>query len=286
MPVATRSPDVANAGKRLTSFQHVDSSQGKLASLTCTLAWSPARDDAFTRSWLDPSERERYARLRVPAARARFVTGRALARTMLGAATHRQPQDVELVCRCRTCGGSHGRPAMPDSGLDFSITHSGDVVGVAMIVSAAGYRVGLDVEDASSARAARAGELPGLCAVTLSDQERHEVLGDRLTPHAEQWRRFARYWCRKEALVKADGAGLDLDLTSIVVSPPDTSAAVVRWPGDAIPTLRDVVIPPDATPDSASRVASVCVLAPAAVHLDIALAASSPAPALVNGICR
>jgi len=221
-------------------------------------------DDPEHRAWLTPVELARYERLRRPEARARFVTGRGLARLTVAEHLGCEPASLVFVSTCRTCGTEHGRPSLPGQDVDFSISHSGELVGLAILPEAGGRRIGLDVEDASPARAARHDELPGLAAIALSEQERRVLDAGADQPVTQRWRDFARYWCRKEAVVKADGAGLALDLRSIVVSAPDAPAEIVAWEGAGVPTLVDVPVPAHAEPRGlalpAAHVAALCVL--------------------------
>ena len=89
---------------------------------------------------LDDHERERLTRFRRPADRARYLAAHALARLVLGG-SGRTAAALRFDRTCR-CGAAHGRPVLP-GGPGFSLSHSGDLVGVAVRPGAA---VGLDVE--------------------------------------------------------------------------------------------------------------------------------------------
>ena len=106
------------------------------------------------------------------------------------------PSEVEIVrLPCHGCGGPHGRPAVPGGAVHFSLSHSGAWVAVAL----AETPVGVDVEEVPDAQTVRdiapllhPGETAELAA--LDAEERAEA--------------FARCWTRKEAYLKATGAGL------------------------------------------------------------------------------
>ncbi len=92
-----------------------------------------------------------------------------------------------------------GRPALPWSG-DFNLSHSGGVVACAL---SAELRVGLDVE---RVHAIGADDL----ARVLTDGERAAIAA-AADPSAET----CRIWTFKEAVVKADGRGVGIDLQRI-----------------------------------------------------------------------
>jgi 4'-phosphopantetheinyl transferase len=162
---------------------------------------------------LDGHERERMARFRRPADSARYLAAHALTRLVLGVGP---AADVfDRTCRC---GKQHGKPVLP-GGPAFSLTHAGDVVGVA--VSPLGP-VGLDVEQARP--------MADLAALARHIGAPAETGG------------FFRAWTRKEALLKATGEGLSSPMDAIVLD----DDGVASWTGGpAEPVwLRDLVPAP------------------------------------------
>lgn len=137
--------------------------------------------------------------------RAPFVQARALLRAVVGARLGLAPGAVVLRTRCPVCGGPHGPVAVgPPGGADtlplhVSVSRSGPLLAVALGSTGP---LGIDVE--SHARVAGA----PLADVALSDAERrrHERL-----PHNARPAALARAWVRKEAVLKAVGAGLRVD---------------------------------------------------------------------------
>ncbi|MCQ0005314.1 4'-phosphopantetheinyl transferase family protein [Actinomadura madurae] len=129
------------------------------------------------------------------------------------------PESIRFTTGCPHCGGTHGKPRLPGSDLDFSLSHSGDRV---VLVLAEGAEVGVDVERESDR------DIDRLAEMVLTAAER-----DALTAMADRRRGFHTYWSRKEALLKATGHGLAAPMTSIHVSAPDEPAAVVAWDGEA-----------------------------------------------------
>ena len=159
---------------------------------------------------------------------------------MLSAELGVTPEQVPLLRECRWCGGPHGRPRLPDGSFHISISHSGDLVMVALAraVHEAGA-VGVDVEEVVGARAA------GLASSVLSSAEQDD-LASRPAPNRAQ--DLIRYWVRKEAVLKATGDGLTVPLPGLTVSAPSASAVLLQWPDRpdlaGRITLQDLVTPP------------------------------------------
>jgi 4'-phosphopantetheinyl transferase len=114
---------------------------------------------------------------------------------------------------CPTCDRPHGRPRLPGTGLDVSISHSGATVAVA--VSGAGA-VGVDVQQVHE---------------DAVDELSPLVLAESEAGHVEVARDFFTYWTRKEALVKATGDGVTVPLSEVVVTPPGTPPRLLGYPG-------------------------------------------------------
>ncbi|WP_327315139.1 4'-phosphopantetheinyl transferase family protein [Streptomyces sp. NBC_01235] len=188
---------------------------------------------------LDPVERARHDATVRPEDQARFLVGCALSRLLLGELLGVPPADVPLRRVCPRCGGPHGkvRLDMPGSPApyDFSVTHSGSVVGVAVC---RGGQVGLDVEEAGSLV-----DVDSAARAALSDTE---LAALRALSPAERQPAFLRVWTRKEAVLKALGVGLSVSPRELQVSAPDLPPAVLSWPGQLTvrpePVLADLVV--------------------------------------------
>jgi 4'-phosphopantetheinyl transferase len=193
-----------------------------LGSAACQVWWARLADHrpAHLRL-LDPVETERRAAFRAQADQDRFTLGVVLTRTIFGAYLGVAPELVKLDRSCTDCGRPHGRPRVVSGATEiaFSVSHSGDLVGVAFAVAAG---VGLDVELVQPARA------EGLVDAVLSPAEREHV--DRSDP-ARRGSDFFRYWVRKEAVLKATGEGLRVPLPDLTLSPADQEPRVVQWRG-------------------------------------------------------
>ncbi|MGP3955768.1 4'-phosphopantetheinyl transferase family protein [Nonomuraea sp. 3N208] len=150
---------------------------------------------------LDPAERARYEEYRRPADRARFLTAAALLRLVVGRMLGVDPEQVPLDRSCDRCGRPHGRPRLPaGTGAPvLSVSHAGDCLVVAVGVGI--EAVGVDVEAID--HALDIGELVGI-ALTELETRTLDALDPPSRPSA-----FLRLWTRKEAVLKALGAGLD-----------------------------------------------------------------------------
>lgn len=140
-------------------------------------------------------EAGRYAHLEDAA---RHLAGRALARRMLRAA-------FGLDGAVEFARSPYGKPFCPEVTADFSISHSGSMVWVALCQCAS---VGIDVE--------KIRPLPDAAELTsmLHPQEQKDLLS---LPQAELQTAFYRCWTRKEAVIKAVGMGLSMPLKSFSV---------------------------------------------------------------------
>ena len=145
-----------------------------------------------------PEEQQEAGRYAHAEDAARHLAGRALARRMLRAA-YGQRIAAEFA---RT---SYGKPFCPEVSADFSISHSGRMVWVALCRCAS---VGIDVE--------KLRPLPDAAELTsqLHPHEREALLS---LPRAELQTAFYRCWTRKEAVLKAVGMGLSMPLQSFSV---------------------------------------------------------------------
>jgi 4'-phosphopantetheinyl transferase len=122
-------------------------------------------------------------------------------RVLLGSYLGAEPGAIEFGY------GRQGKPELAGAGPRFNLAHSGGWVLVG--VSGSGP-VGVDVE--------RVREMPDLEAVMERFFAPGEVRAIRSLPEAERKAAFFACWTRKEAYIKAVGAGLSLALDSFEVS--------------------------------------------------------------------
>jgi 4'-phosphopantetheinyl transferase len=151
---------------------------------------------------LSPPERARAERFRQADDRRRFILGRGLLRTMLGRQLDRAPASLVFGAN------PHGKPTLADAGdIAFNVSHSGDYVLVAVGRAAA---IGVDVERVR----------PDLDMVGVGRQvfTPAELAFITSASGAEKTFRFFRHWTFKEAVAKACGLGLSLDLKRFEIS--------------------------------------------------------------------
>jgi 4'-phosphopantetheinyl transferase len=159
---------------------------------------------------LDRQERDRLDRFRRPADQARYLAAHALVRLVLADTVGASAAALAFDRTCR-CGAQHGKPVLP-GGPGFSLTHAGDLVGVAVHP---GGDVGLDVEQVREL-----GDLTAMAAHVCSPRE-----------SAADAEAFFTLWTRKEALLKAVGTGLAAPMSAITLGP----AGVLAWTGEDAP---------------------------------------------------
>ncbi|MET7433309.1 MULTISPECIES: 4'-phosphopantetheinyl transferase family protein [Streptomyces] len=174
---------------------------------------------------LDEAERARSAEFLVEQDLALFVTGRVLARAALGSLAGIPAGEVALRTRCPGCGGPHGkpRPAGAVAEWELSISHSGDLVAVAVT---RGHPLGVDVE--RSVPPAEPG-IPVEYELVLTPAERAAV---EALPVERRAAACLTLWTRKEAVLKATGEGLNTPMDSFTVSPAHRPPAVTVWHDD------------------------------------------------------
>jgi 4'-phosphopantetheinyl transferase len=175
---------------------------------------------------LDEVEQGRFEAYRQDADKRRFLTGRVLAKTVAADRLGVPLESIAFDATCEDCGKPHGRPRVPGADLTLSISHSGELIGVAATPS---VPVGLDVETANR----RADE--GLIDYALSPAEAQHLAG---LNGEEKAAAFFVYWTRKEAVMKATGKGLKIPLQSITFSRYDEPARLVTSGDPALDPAR------------------------------------------------
>jgi 4'-phosphopantetheinyl transferase len=165
--------------------------------------WAEPRLADEANAWLDATESARLVRLRRPDDRARFVGSRAGLKALVASLTGVAPADVALRYDCEQCGQQHGRPvlvgSLADSGWAVSLSHAGQRV---LVAATREGPVGADVEPVAAV------DFSGFAEVALAPAEQQSIAA---LPAAERRLAAARIWVRKEALLKASGAGLRVD---------------------------------------------------------------------------
>lgn len=180
----------------------------------------PPHPYGVLRELLTQEERERADRFHFEADRQRSVLGRGLLRVLLGHFLDAAP--AELVFSY----GEQGKPRLGgniEGGVEFNVSHSGEWVILGLCV---GRSVGVDVEQIR--------EMTDMESLAERYFAPAEVRALRSLDVAERREAFFTCWTRKEAYVKAVGAGFSMDLDTFEVSVrPLESASLLTIDGSA-----------------------------------------------------
>ncbi len=170
---------------------------------------------------LSSDEIARGDRLVDPLVRRRFFAAHTILRRILAVHTRSRPEELRFHT------SPAGKPALDgeegESGLRFNISHSGDLLLVAVC---RGRDVGVDVEEVRTDI-----DFQAVAARYFSPAEREAL---RRLPLSEQPAAFYRCWTRKEAYIKGRGAGLHLPLDRF---------AVTLAPGEPAAIIHDLTLP-------------------------------------------
>ena len=163
-----------------------------------------ATGESRWRTVLSPDELARADRFHFARDRQAFTATRALLRTVLGSYLGCDPSKLTFVYSDKgrpVLGANHALP------VQFNVSHSGTK---ALFVFSLRRDVGVDVE-----RIRHNLDYELLAARYFSPAEQKALAA---LPLSERCGGFFRCWTRKEAYIKAQGAGLSLDLDSFDVS--------------------------------------------------------------------
>lgn len=216
-----------------------ESSRADLPEGTADVWWAHKLDASDRHAGLlDDTERERLARYRGEDDRQRFLTGCVLAKTVLARYTGRPVAGIRFDRTCGQCGRPHGKPVLAGGGPAHSVSHSGDLVAVAV----ARDPVGVDVEQLDSRRraAGTVSDPDALARMVLSGPEQAALAAIRPSSRARQ---FLVAWTRKEAVTKATGDGLSVAFSDVVVAADHGPPRLMSWPYPRDPaqvSLRDL----------------------------------------------
>lgn len=152
---------------------------------------------------LTDAERARAARFHFDQHRHRFTAARGQLRAILGRYLDCPPQCVAFR------HGPNGKPAIAGEcgGLEFNLSHSG---GFGLVALTRDRPLGVDLEHVRAMR-----DFEGIAQRFFAPEEVADLVA--LAPD-ERPEAFFRIWTRKEAYVKADGAGLTHALDRFRVS--------------------------------------------------------------------
>lgn len=147
---------------------------------------------------LSDDERGRLARFHSPLHRERYALAHAFVRVLLASYLDVEPKRLTLERR------SGGKPFLADDrSLFFNLSHSGDVVAVA--ITRVG-EVGIDIEVER--------DVPNALSIARALMPAPELASFELLSGVERSRVLLEWWTRREAVGKASGVGIvDLALS-------------------------------------------------------------------------
>lgn len=172
----------------------------------------------FYETLLSADERTRWQRFARPEDRARFLTTRALLRTVL--AEYQQVAPEALEFHQDAFGKPHVVTLSQRPAVHFNLSHT---QGMAVLAVCREAEVGVDVED--ERRTVRAEEL------TRRYFAEEELQTLQSLPEAERRAHFIRLWTLKEAYVKALGMGLRVPLDGFAFDLTEAAVSFIRREG-------------------------------------------------------
>lgn len=168
---------------------------------------------------LDQDECRRADRFMRAEDRIRFIGSHAALRVVLGR-TLAAPPEVVTIGR-----DGNGRPILTGAGtgeIDFNLSHSGRHALIGIVRRG---RIGVDVEVYRP--------LPDALRIARHHFAPDEATALAAVPAGSMQAAFFALWTRKEAVVKATGAGLSLPLGTFSVSVPPHPPRLLRIDGEA-----------------------------------------------------
>lgn len=157
-------------------------------------------------STLSSEERARAERFYHQRDRTAYILSHGMMRQILGALCKREPSRLEFIT------GEWGKPSLsPDSQprdrkISFNLSHSH---GRALVAVCEGHEIGVDIEPVDSRTRALDIANSYFCGPEL------EAI--RAAPATSTADVFFRYWAAKEAVLKAQGCGLGVPLSSFCI---------------------------------------------------------------------
>ncbi len=217
---------MANANGALPLLASTPRSMATWQATACGLYWRRIDLDLNHDSYSAPTvlsgdEIERASRFVFARDRRRYIAGRTALRLALAEVLETPPERIGL------CYGEHGKPRLTDDhGWHFNLSHSGHIGLIALGRNEHLGDVGIDVEELGPVSDWRL-----LADAHFSAEECHAM---ECSPGETQSRSFLACWTRKEACVKAIGAGLTLPTADFTVGLDGEFTVAIAYGGEAI----------------------------------------------------
>uniref|UniRef100_UPI0006D0751E 4'-phosphopantetheinyl transferase superfamily protein n=1 Tax=Clostridium sp. NkU-1 TaxID=1095009 RepID=UPI0006D0751E len=158
-------------------------------------------ENSFWEKFISPHDKDRLKSIRTEQSRRRVLLRLALVRIILGYYLDFPPDKISFQ------KNEYGKPGIinPVVNSNFNISHSGDDI---IVIFDFDRAVGIDIETCSSLNKRNFHTLKGL----YSDGELKRYC---MLPKPDQFEIFCRTWVVKEAVLKALGIGLTVELNSL-----------------------------------------------------------------------
>lgn len=166
---------------------------------------------------LDPGELACADRFLRAADRSRFIASHAALRVVLSGELGQPAATLRFGCEA---GGRPFLASPAGTDIDFNLSHSGDLAVIGVV---RGARIGVDVEVRRS--------LPDALRIARSHFAPDEAAALGVLPPGHREEAFFALWTRKEAVVKALGAGLSMPLAAFSVTIPPAPPELLRIAG-------------------------------------------------------
>ncbi|OAI13115.1 4-phosphopantetheinyl transferase [Methylomonas lenta] len=168
---------------------------GNFVDVWCGCLSTDPKTTASLLAILSESERQKAESFNIAVMRQRYIAVRALLRQTLASYLPEQPINLSFETSV------HGKPYLACRSLHFNISHTADIL---MIAVANFADIGIDIEVIKPRSSLDS--LAARCFSTLELQEWQQL------PPAQRLAAFYSLWTKKEAFVKAVGRGIALGL--------------------------------------------------------------------------
>ena len=149
---------------------------------------------------LSSEEKENASSFKIDYQRKSYILSRVILRFLLSKYTGISPELIKIY------KNEYAKPFIKSSGpIKFNISHSKDKLAIAIASS----EVGIDIEYINPSF-----DIHEVMNMTLSENEKLNI--KKLEPDLQK-KKFYSYWTQKEALLKAIGTGINMDLNKLEI---------------------------------------------------------------------
>lgn len=150
---------------------------------------------------LSEDEKKKASKFKFKKDRNGYVISRGILRELLGSYLDISPTEIKFEYTL------YGKPYLPNNGLNFNVSHSGDMAAFAFFL---GSEIGVDIEKIKDDF--------DVLEIAQHFFSKNEIEAMENLPEEQLSRAFYRCWTRKESFIKAEGSGLSFPLNKFTVS--------------------------------------------------------------------